>query len=57
MFKSLEKKVDGKKTYIVAIATAVFAVLGVLLGKLEVKEAVELLLGSGALASLRHAIE
>lgn len=50
-------KVDGKKTYIIAVATAVFAVLGVVLGKMSVKEALELLLGSGALASLRNALE
>ena len=57
MFKTFMKRLDGKKSYIVAIATATFAILGVLLGQLEVKEGIELLLGSGALASLRNALE
>lgn len=45
---------SGKKTYIVAIATLVFAVAGVFLGQLDVKEAIELVLGALGVASLRH---
>lgn len=50
----LMEKVSGKKTYLVAIATLLFAVTGVLLGKLEFKEAIELVLGALGIASLRH---
>lgn len=48
---------QGKKTYIVAVATVVFAVAGVIVGQLSIKEAIELVLGGGALASLRKALE
>ena len=57
MFKTLAKKIDGKKSYALAIALAVYAVLGVVLGKVSLKEAIDLLFGAGAISTLRHAIE
>ncbi len=46
----------GKKSYFVAVATVVYAVSGVFLGHVGMDEAIELVLASSALASLRHAI-
>ncbi len=57
MLKTFMNKMNGKKSYIIAIATAVFAILGIVLGKMSLKEGLELLLGSGAVAALRNAME
>lgn len=57
LIKNITEKYSGYKTYVVAIATLLFAVTGVLLGKLEFKDAVELVLGALGLASLRHSIK
>jgi hypothetical protein len=47
---------QGKKTYIVAVALILFAVTGIYTGQLTVKEAVELL-GLGAIgATIRKAL-
>ncbi len=48
---------NGKKSYLIAIATIVYAVAGVLLGNMSMDEAIKLVLASGALASLRHSVE
>lgn len=44
----------GKKTYGIALATVIFAVSGAATGQFSWQHAWELILGSGAIASLRH---
>ena len=46
----------GKKTYIVAIATVIYAVLGLILGYQSSEIAVPLILGALGLAGLRIGI-
>ena len=46
----------GKKAYIIAGATAAYAVLGYALGYLDGAQAISLLKDSGGLAALRAAI-
>jgi hypothetical protein len=46
----------GKKTFIVAGATAAYAALGFALGHLDAPEALRLILESGMIAALRDAI-
>ena len=46
----------GKKTYILSIALVLYAVSGLLVGRLSVKEVIDLLFGSGFMATLRAAI-
>jgi len=48
---------QGKKTYLVSLVTVVWAIVGVVLGQLETTVAVNLVLGSGAIAALRNAIK
>lgn len=47
----------GKKSYLLAIATALYAILGYGLGYLDFNGMVNLLIGSGAIATLRAGIE
>ena len=48
--------VNGNKTYLIAIATLLYAVASVVLGKMPYADALNYVLASGALATLRHAI-
>jgi len=47
----------GKKSYIVAVLTLVYAVAGFFIGELDANAAVQLVLASGALAAVRNAIK
>jgi O-acetyl-ADP-ribose deacetylase (regulator of RNase III) len=46
----------GKKTYLLLAALVVHAVTGVVTGNLTPEQALAMILASGALASLRHAL-
>ena len=46
----------GRKTYLMAGALALWAVLGFVLGRGDIDVLVRLLVEAGAIASLRHAI-
>ncbi|GEM_PF-6208624 len=46
----------GKKSYLLAIATAIYALLGYALGYQDFDGMVKFLIGSGAIASLRAGI-
>lgn len=48
--------VDGYKTYIIAACTLLYALMGFITGNLDANTAIQLVLGSGAIATLRHAI-
>lgn len=48
---------EGKKTFIIAGLTLVYAIIGVILGHIDVNTAIQLVLASGALVSLRSAIK
>lgn len=50
-------KISGYKTYILAAATLAYAIGGVATKHLTPQQAIELVLASGSIASLRHAIE
>jgi hypothetical protein len=50
-------KISGYKTYAIAIATLAYAVGGVATKHLTLDQAIQLVLASGAVASLRHGIE
>lgn len=48
---------SGKKTYIIAGLTLIYAVIGVVLGQFDTNAAIQLVLASGAIAALRAAIK
>lgn len=48
---------NGQKTYIVAALTALYAVLGLLLGYHEVNYAVELFIVAGGMVGIRSALK
>lgn len=48
---------DGKKTYLTAGMTVVFALFGAYLGELEGAEVGKLILAAMAMAGIRHAID
>jgi hypothetical protein len=50
-------KLNGYKTYAIAGATLLYAIGGAVSGHLTADQAIQLVLGSGAIASLRHGIE
>ena len=50
------KHVSGNKSYAIAAILALYAVLGLVLGKSTLDEAITLLLQAGGLAGIRHAI-
>ena len=50
-------KLDGNKTYLVAIATIIYAAVGWYLGHLDMQEALALLSTSGLVGFLRHGVE
>jgi hypothetical protein len=52
MFNSLQ----GKRTHIIAIATAIYALLGMLLGFVTPEAGVPLILGSLGLSGLRSGV-
>ena len=45
---------NGKKTYIVAIATLAYAAFGLISGNLDWNQAANLIFGAGGLAALRN---
>lgn len=49
--------INGKKSYLLAIATIVYAISGVVTNHLTFHEAVNLVIASGAIATLRHGID
>lgn len=49
-------QINGNKTYLIAAATIVYAIVSVFLGKMEYADAFNYVLASGAIATLRHAI-
>lgn len=49
-------KINGYKSYIVAGATLLYALGGAVSGHLTPDQAIQLVLASGAVASLKHAI-
>ena len=54
---SLMKKIDGNKTYVVALAMAAYAGLGLWLGNMDQAAATEILMQAAGLAGLRHAVD
>lgn len=52
----MTKFLEGKKTYLVAGATVLYALLGVLLGFMDQMQATELVLAALGLSSLRSGI-
>lgn len=52
----MRQKLQGKKTYIIAVLTVIYAILGVILGKFDINTAIGLVLGAGGLAALRNAV-
>lgn len=48
---------NGKKTYIVAIVTVIYAVSGILLGEMETTYALTLIAGALGLTSIGHKID
>lgn len=48
--------IDGKKTYLVALGFAVFAVLGFALHQFDVTQMINYLLEAGALVGIRSAL-
>lgn len=48
--------INGKKTYILAVLLAIYAISGWLLGKMSGTDALGLLWSSGVIASIRMAI-
>lgn len=53
----LFQKMKGYKTYVIAVLMVIFAVSGVIIGKMSMAEAIQLLLNAAGLAGLRHAVE
>ena len=51
------EKLNGKKTYLVAGATLLYALVGFALGYQSPDEAMKLVMGSAAIAALRHGME
>lgn len=47
----------GKKTYIVAAVTIVYAVAGLIIGQVSQEAAIALILGSLAVSGLRNAVK
>lgn len=47
---------NGYKTYVLAILGLVYAISGFFTGHIDANTAMELILGSGGLATLRHGI-
>lgn len=56
MIKAVVNFFQGKKSYIVAFLAAVYAVLSVYFGKMDLAQAAMWLFGSGALVSLKSAL-
>jgi hypothetical protein len=45
----------GKKSFIIAILAAIYAIIGVVLGKISPADCINLLFGASALAAIRAA--
>lgn len=56
LIMELNKLLQGKKTYILAIITLVFAVSGYLQGSFDLAQALEIALASGFAGSFRSAL-
>ena len=54
--KALWEQMKGYKTYVVAGATIVYAILGAILGYIQWPQAITLILGALGLGALRNAI-
>ncbi|MEK6881552.1 MAG: hypothetical protein AABY22_18160 [Nanoarchaeota archaeon] len=50
------ERLQGKKSYIISGATAVYAVLGLVLGYLDMNQTIQLLLAAGALVGVKSAL-
>ena len=48
---------EGKKTYIVALVTIVYAVTGLIIGQVTQEAAIALILGSLGVSALRNAVK
>lgn len=48
---------NGKKTYLIMIATLLFSVLGMLIGKIDYSTGVMMILGALGMGGLRDAIK
>ena len=55
--KQLFEKLKGKKSYLVALAGVIFAITGLITGSLDQDTAIQTILGSLGLGSIRHAIK
>lgn len=49
-------KIDGKKTYGIAVLTAAFGLLGMLLGKFDLQTGMNYLLAAGGMIGFRSAL-
>ena len=56
MLSQIRDILDGKKTYVVAIALVVFAVSGVISGNMTSEQAITLVLNGLGLGSLRASV-
>lgn len=54
---NLGQWIDGKKTYIMVIATVCYALGGAVAGYVPVEQAIMLILGALGLGGLRHGVE
>jgi len=52
----LKDKLNGKKTYIVAVLTIIYAVTGAAIGKIDWNTAVGIILAALGMSGLRHGI-
>lgn len=50
-------KLNGYKTYIIAVLMILYAILGLIIGKLGDGEAIKIILEAMAISSLRHGIK
>ena len=50
-------RLGGNKTYLVAALTAVYAILGAVLGHLSVDQMIQLLLATGGMVGFRSALK
>ena len=50
------EELKGKRTYIMAASLAIWGILGLLLGKNEIQEAITIMLEASALAGIRASV-
>ena len=56
MFKQIFEKLDGYKTYLVGTATIIFGISGLIIGKIDANQAMELVFVGLGMMGLRHGL-